>query len=45
VTFLEFLKTRKKIDITEKDLQELMEEHYEEYREFLMKIKDGCGGQ
>jgi hypothetical protein len=42
MTFIEFLKIKKKIDITEHDMDELMSEHYDEYTELLMTLKEGC---
>ena len=42
MTFLEFLKIKKDIDAAEGDLDELMDEYYDEYSDFLATIKDGC---
>ena len=42
VTFIEFLKIKKAIDPEEHDIDELMAEHYDEYTEFLMTLKEGC---
>ena len=42
MTFKEFLKQKKDIDWEGKDLADLMDEHYEEYTEFMGKQKDGC---
>ncbi len=42
MTFNEFLKIKKDIDPEGADLAELMDEHYEEYTDFLLTIKDGC---
>ncbi len=43
MTFIEFLKKRKKIDPQDKDLDELMDEYYDEYMAFMRNLKDGCG--
>ncbi len=43
MTFIEFLKKRKKIDPEGKDLDELMDEYYDEYIAFMRTLKDGCG--
>ena len=43
MTFTEFLKVKKEIDPEARDLDELMDEYYDEYTEFLMGTKDGCG--
>ncbi|MCK4739564.1 MAG: hypothetical protein KAT46_06415 [Deltaproteobacteria bacterium] len=43
MTFVEFIKRKKKLEPAEHDLDELMEKYYEEYQELLSKIKDGCG--
>ncbi|MEE9613657.1 MAG: hypothetical protein V3W31_01735 [Thermodesulfobacteriota bacterium] len=43
MTFLEFVKIKKGIDPEGKDTGELMDEYYDEYTEFLMGVKDGCG--
>ena len=42
MTFNEFLKIKKKIDPETQDIDELMAEHYDEYTEFLMTLKEGC---
>lgn len=42
MTFLEYLKQKKGIDTDKAELMELMDEYYEEYREYLAQIKDGC---
>ncbi len=42
MTFIEFLKIKKKIIIEEHDMDELMIDHYDEYTEFLMTLKEGC---
>ena len=42
MTFLEFLKEEKKIDIDSLDMSELMERYYDEYRSYLESIKEGC---
>ncbi|MBI3753510.1 MAG: hypothetical protein HY266_05610 [Deltaproteobacteria bacterium] len=43
MTFLEYLKQKKRIDTNKAELMELMDQYYEEYREYLAQIKDGCG--
>ncbi len=43
MTFMEFLKVKKDIDPEGKNLADLMDDYYEEYQEFLMGIKEGCG--
>lgn len=43
MTFLEWLKIKKSIDPQGKDMDGLMDEHYDEYMEYLMGVKDGCG--
>lgn len=45
MTFAEFLKTKKGIDTSKTDPMELMDEYYDEYREYLSKTKDGCAPQ
>ena len=42
VTFNEFLKIKMDIDPHEHDIDELMSEHYDEYKEFLDTLKEGC---
>ena len=42
MTFSQFLKLKKGIDQEEKDLNDLMDEYYDEYLEFLKGVKDGC---
>ncbi|MBI5286513.1 MAG: hypothetical protein HY878_02850 [Deltaproteobacteria bacterium] len=42
MTFLEYLKQKKGIEAGEKDLMELMNAYYEEYRQYLLGVKDGC---
>jgi len=42
MTFLEFLREEKKIDGESFDIEELMTQYYDEYREFVRKLKDGC---
>ncbi len=42
MTFIQFLKIKKGIDPEGKDLNELMNEYYDEYTSFLMGTKDGC---
>ncbi len=43
MTFTEFLKVKKEIDPEGKNLADLMDDYYEEYQDFLMSIKEGCG--
>ena len=43
MTFTEYLKTKKGIDPEEGDMMELMDDYYDEYQEFLLGVKDGCG--
>lgn len=43
MTFGEFLKLKKGIDPEGKDLDDLMDEYYDEYTLFLRGVKDGCG--
>lgn len=42
MTFKEFLKQKKDIDCEGMDLNDLMDEHYEEYTDFMREQKDGC---
>lgn len=43
MTFNEWLKVKKEIDPEGKDLMDLMDDYYDEYQDFLLKLKDGCG--
>lgn len=43
MTFNEYLKVKKGIDPESRDLMDLMDEYYDEYQDFLMGVKDGCG--
>ncbi len=43
MTFMQFLKIKKEIDPEGKDLDDLMDDYYEEYQDFLKGVKDGCG--
>ncbi|MBI5343819.1 MAG: hypothetical protein HZB83_00510 [Deltaproteobacteria bacterium] len=43
MTFTQFLKVKKGIDPECKDLDDLMDEYYDEYTGYLMGVKDGCG--
>lgn len=43
MTFAEFLKVKKKVDVEGSDMDELMDEYYDEYTKFMMQLKDGCG--
>lgn len=42
MTFIEFLKIKKKVDPEVRDMDELMNDYYDEYTEFLMTLKEGC---
>lgn len=42
MTFKEFLKQKKDIKWEGYDIDDLMDEHYEEYIEFMRGQKDGC---
>lgn len=42
MTFIEFLKVKKDIDPEARDMDELMAEHYDEYTDYLMHLKEGC---
>ncbi len=44
MTFIQYLKMKKGIEDAEsRDLNELMDDYYDEYLMFLKGIKDGCG--
>jgi len=43
MTFMEFIRQKKEIDIEGKNPFDFMDEYYEEYMEFMKGIKDGCG--
>ena len=43
MTFTEYLKVKKGIDPDELEMADLMDEHYDDYTEYLSKLKDGCG--
>ncbi len=43
MTFLEFLKIKKKIDTDGKNVFDFMDEYYDEYLIYLKQTKDGCG--
>lgn len=43
MTFAQFLKIKKGIDPEGKNLDDLMDEYYDEYTLFLRGVKDGCG--
>lgn len=43
MTFLQYLKIKKKIDTESEDLDDLMDEYYDEYLDYLKGVKDGCG--
>jgi len=42
MTFKEFLKTKKSIDTEGKNVFEFMDDHYDEYMDYLKNLKDGC---
>ncbi|MCK5236791.1 MAG: hypothetical protein KAR06_07380 [Deltaproteobacteria bacterium] len=43
MNFKEFLKIKKEVDPETEDMNELMDKYYDEYTEFMMGLKDGCG--
>ncbi len=43
MTFLEYLRVKKGLDTDSMDFNDLMDEYYEEYVEYLQGVKDGCG--
>jgi hypothetical protein len=43
LTFIEYLKIKKGIDVRGEPMTELMESYYAEYAEYLAGLKDGCG--
>ncbi|MEK6791112.1 MAG: hypothetical protein AABY45_05355 [Deltaproteobacteria bacterium] len=43
MTFLEFLKVKKNINMDGKQIFEFMDDYYDEYLAFLKGVKDGCG--
>ena len=42
MTFKEFLKQKKEVDTTKVNPMDFMDEYYDEYIEYLAKVKDGC---
>ncbi|MBI5682129.1 MAG: hypothetical protein HZC45_03015 [Deltaproteobacteria bacterium] len=42
MTFKEFLKEKKKIDTDKIAPVDLMDEYYDDYKNFLAGLKDGC---
>lgn len=42
MTFLEYLKQKKGIEVDKADIIALTDEYYEEYRQYLSGVKDGC---
>ncbi|MBI5894343.1 MAG: hypothetical protein HZB79_12010 [Deltaproteobacteria bacterium] len=42
MTFKEFLKQKKNIDTDKVNPMDFMDEYYDEYRQFLSGVKDGC---
>ncbi len=45
MTFTDFLKQKKNIDPEGKDLNELMDEYYDEYLMCMKGVKDGCSAE
>lgn len=43
MTFLQYVKQKKGVDPEGKDLNELMNEYYDDYLMYLRGVKDGCG--
>ncbi len=43
MTFTQYLKAKKGIDPDSKEMSDLMDEYYDDYMEYLSKLKDGCG--
>lgn len=43
MTFKEFLKIKKGIDTTDRNVFEFMDDYYDEYMAYLRGVKDGCG--
>jgi len=42
MTFKDYLKLKKGIDTDKIDPMDLMDDYYDEYKEYLLKTKDGC---
>lgn len=42
MTFKEYLKIKKNIDMEGKEVFEFMDDYYDEYMAFLRGVKDGC---
>lgn len=42
MTFIDYLKLKKGVDTDKVDPMDLMDEYYDEYKEYLLKTKDGC---
>lgn len=45
MTFTQYLKVKKEIDPEGKDLDDLMDEYYDEYTAYLRSVKDGCNAK
>lgn len=43
MTFKEFLKIKKEIEVDDKNIFEYMDDYYDEYMMYLKGVKDGCG--
>ncbi len=43
MTFTQYLKIKKEIDPDSREMSDLMDEYYDDYMEYLSKLKDGCG--
>ena len=43
MTFTEYLKVKLGLDPDKSEMADLMDEHYDDYTEYLSKLKDGCG--
>lgn len=43
MTFIEFLKIKKGLSVDGRAAADFMAEYYDEYTEYLAKLKDGCG--
>ena len=42
MTFIEFLKVKKEIDVDRKKAMDYMDDYYDEYLMYLRGVKDGC---
>ncbi len=43
MTFNEYLKVKLGLKPDELDMADMMDEHYDEYTDYLAQLKDGCG--